>query len=703
MKRTWQSKPVHGARSLTVGLMSCCLWLPVWAQSSAPADWRCDVCEVERGWSGYLEAGLGYQSDDAFRFGDYTGLDEDGVFVSGAAAGSFHGDDGDYLRFEGLRLGLDSRALWVEGGRQGLYQLRASYQGIPRRIFDTTSTPYAGNGGDTLTLPNDWVRGPTTSLMPALDDSLEPVDVEWDWDIYTLGADYQPSTRWTLTADYRRTERDGQSKSAGSFLFSTTQFLDPVDYTTDELEASAVYVADTWQISFAYFGSTFDNGNEALTWDNAYAQVVPGDDRGRTALNPDNDAHQLSVAGSVLLPARTTLNGRLALGRMSQDEALLAYTVNPDIPTDALPAAVFDGEVDTTDLSLRAVSSPLKDFTIEGELRYNERDNDSPEATYDYVITDTLLSEKPATNIAYDYERRDLKINGTWRMNSRFRLQAGYDNERRERTRQDRNRTTTDRLWARLDTRWMGSADLDVEFFLEDRGGSTYATDPDAFAPQNPLMRKYNMADRERAGVRLFGNLYTWERIDLGLELEYSQDDYDRSDVGLTETTYLRYGLDASWLVTDQVSTYLALYREEFDSEQRGSQTFSEPDWEGNTDDTFSTATIGIRYPQIISRVDAFAEYTYADSDGEVQNNTSGLVSQFPDLDTTRHTLRIGLDYPWREDLTLSLQYLYEDYDSADWALEGINADSVSNLLSLGADPFDYDVSVFYLSGRWSF
>ena len=61
------------------------------------------------------------------------------------------------------------------------------------------------------------------------------------------------------------------------------------------------------------------------------------------------------------------------------------------------------------------------------------------------------------------------------------------------------------------------------------------------------------------------------------------------------------------------------------------------------------------------------------------------------------------MDYPWRKDLTLRFQYLYEEYDSSDWALEGIEADSVSNLLSLGADPYDYDVSVFYVSGRWSF
>ena len=517
-----------------------------------------------------------------------------------------------------------------------------------------------------------------------------------------MGFDFSPNKNWTFRSDFRRLEKEGQTISGGSFLFSAAQLARPIDYSTDELEMSLAYDAQTWQVSLGYFGSLFDNGDESLTWDNPYAQVVPGDDRGQISLSPDNEFHQMSVSGSMLLPARTVVNGRLALGRMTQDETLLPYTINPDIPTAALPADVFDGEVDTTSLNLRAVSSPLADLTVQGEVRYDERDNDSPEQTYDYVITDQLLSEKTASNIGYDYERRDLKLNATYRMSSRIRIQGGYDNERFERNRQARSRTTTDRLWGRLDSSWMGVADLDLELFIEDRGGSSYEEDPEAFAPQNPLMRKYNLADRDRTGIKLYGSVYAFEQADIGLDVEYSEDEYDSTDIGLLEAEYLRLGLDFTWLITDTATAYGAIYREEFESRQQGSQTFSTPDWQGATDDIFNTATVGLRYPELIGPLDAFLEYTYADSEGEIASDTSGLTDQFPDLETTRHSFRLGLDYPWSDRLSLRLQYLYEDFDSADWALEGVNADTVPNLLSLGADPFDYDVSVFYLSARWA-
>ena len=49
-------------------------------------------------------------------------------------------DDEDTL-LAAAKLYLAFGAIFVEGGKQNLYEVRASYQGIPRRIFDTTATP----------------------------------------------------------------------------------------------------------------------------------------------------------------------------------------------------------------------------------------------------------------------------------------------------------------------------------------------------------------------------------------------------------------------------------------------------------------------------------------------------------------------------------------------------------------------------------
>jgi hypothetical protein len=145
------------------------------------------------------------------------------------------------------------------------------------------------------------------------------------------------------------------------------------------------------------------------------------------------------------------------------------------------------------------------------------------------------------------------------------------------------------------------------------------------------------------------------------------------------------------------------LYNERIDTEQSNSQSFSTPDWSATTEDDFSTATLGIVYPRLIGSIDATLDYSWSHSVGETKSNTSGLESSFPDLRTTRQNIRLGLRYPYSKSLSLGLDYFYEDFESDDYALEGLEPDTVSNLLSLGASPYDYDVSVIYLSMRYQF
>jgi hypothetical protein len=97
-----------------------------------------------------------------------------------------------------------------------------------------------------------------------------------------------------------------------------------------------------------------------------------------------------------------------------------------------------------------------------------------------------------------------------------MKLYAGFDNEQFERNRQDRRDTTTIRLWFTVRTRLGDIADLHINLFADDRDGSTYEAVVNPVAPENPLMRKYNMADRQRNGARLHGSVFASQRADIG-------------------------------------------------------------------------------------------------------------------------------------------------------------------------------------------
>jgi hypothetical protein len=112
---------------------------------------------------------------------------------------------------------------------------------------------------------------------------------------------------------------------------------------------------------------------------------------------------------------------------------------------------------------------------------------------------------------------------------------------------------------------------------------------------------------------------------------------------------------------------------------------------------------VGLKYPHIIGRLGANAEYTYARSAGRADNDTSGLESEFPKLRTRLHQLKLALDYPYTRSLSFKFGYMYEKFTSDNWALEGIGPDTVPNLLSLGADPYDYSNNIFFIAVRYMF
>jgi len=694
----WRTAPRRLSALLpSVALLTLCQTV---VAEQAPTGWQCRQCATETGWDLDLTLAPAYVADDAYRFGDYTGLDGQGAYLFGDFRGSYRDSDARYFRFDGFTLSQDFSALFVEGGKQGSYRLRGSYQSIPRRFFEDTVSPFRGNGSDSLILPTQWVRAPITGAMSALEETLTPVEVRRDWDVLKLGIDIRPDSRWEVRSNYVRRERNGRDRSSGSFLFNATELARPVGYTTDDLEFAVAYAADTWHGSVSYHGSYFENDNASHSWDNPFTGQ-PGADAGEAAAAPDNQSHQLVFAGALRLPGKTVLNGQLAIGSLSQDESLLPYTSNASISTLPLPVTSANADADTLNVNVRAVSSPWRKVTLEAELRFNEYDNRKPINVFDYVITDSVPAGTSATSIAYDYERTELKLRGEYRASRRLKVHLGFDTRRFNRNFQERSRTTTDRLWMRVRHRLGDGADVDVDLFTEERRGSSYEVLENPAAEQNPLMRKYNLSDRDRVGIRIKGSVYPAERWDFGWEFEYGEDDYEASAIGISSSRYVGVGADVNWLIARQGSLFATIHTEHVEADQASSQSFSLPDWSATTQDEFDSASIGFDHRSLFGPVGFRFEYGWSRSRGRTNNETNGLAGRFPDLKSLRETVRLGLEYPLDDGWTIGLDYLYENVVSDDWALDGVGPATVPKLLSLGAQPYNYDVNVIYLSVRF--
>jgi hypothetical protein len=187
----------------------------------------------------------------------------------------------------------------------------------------------------------------------------------------------------------------------------------------------------------------------------------------------------------------------------------------------------------------------------------------------------------------------------------------------------------------------------------------------------------------------------------------YTEDDYRNSDIGLTEATQPTYTLEVSYRPRQDTTTYASFTREDIRSRQAGSEAgTSFPDWKADFDDTVNTYGAGARITGIGAKWDVGADLVYTDSSGDIDMKNlvpGGEVTPYPDLKTELTSVKLWTLYHYRKDLALRLTYWYEKYSADNWALDGVQENSVPGLLLFGEDTQDYDVHAVSASALFQF
>ena len=684
--------------------------IPVSAQDEStaaiqPVDtskWRCKFCEVEEGWSGELSLGIGRVSDDSFQFGDYNGLNESGSYFIADADLRYRNEAADYLNLSMSDLGIDSRSLKIEGGTQGSYTLFLTYDELPHFVSDSASSPYQGISGNALTLPAGWVRSNSTGGMTSLAANLKAVDIETRRKQLATGFSLKTDSPWSFSANVRHDEKDGHRRTAGTFLFSSSQLIAPVNYVTDEVNASVSYRQKKWQARLAYLASSFTNDNQSLTWQNAYTPLVAGVDTGELALAPDNQFHQLILSTAYHFNDKNRVSAEIAVGRMEQNEDLLPFTQNNSLNAPALPTDSANAEVDTTNAKINYSLQASDRLRLNASYTYSDRENNTPQLAYDWVSTDTLLTT-PRSNQPYDFTRRLLKLKADYMMESQRSFAIGLDQDVRQRSLQEVDETTDNILWGIFRLRHIENLEMQFKLAHSERGASAYQTATETLPPQNQLMRKYNMADRDRNSMGLYANLLTESEYSIGVSFEFAGEDYIDSELGLIDSEDVSFSGDITAMLSEETGLNFFLGNQVIKSRLAGSQNFSTEDWSAKNRDKFGHYGISITHVVIKNSLDVGADFIRSRSSGEVILKASGSDPAFPVLRSNLDSVRLYANYRVDESMNLQLAYWHEDYDVSDWGIDDVSADTVSNLLSLGETDLSYTNQVVKLSLRYQF
>ena len=696
----------------------------------------------------FVEIGLGYNSEDSYRLGQYSGLTREGGFAVGGFSlqSPTTGNPAYSWNVSGSNLGLESRSLAANYDRWGSFSVSAKYDQIPHYLANDGRTPFAGSGTPIQTLPSNWVGASSTAGFTNLSSSLKQVNIDKNRERFTGAIQWQLSEAWQLMSEFRHETKQG-NETLGAIFGSTggnprgAILARPIDYQTDEVTLGLSYYNQQSQYNLSYSAMLFSNKNKQLLFSNPFnnpqwsgAANFSAGAVGQFSLEPDNSSSQFSFSGVHRLGDSTRVSGSLVSTKLVQDDSYLQYS-NVLSATTPLPRIDLDGRVDSLVATLNFATRLNRRTNLRLSYNYRERDNKTPQDIYlripgDVAAQSGLLSANARVNRIYDLERDTLSADVNYRLNSKAQFSAGYEFEQTDRTMVDVASNEEDTGFVKVNLKLSAIASSSVKFSRSQRSASSYDStvpfttghNPDYVATlvgnqlfeNDPLLRRFHLTDRDRDEVSANLNFYPGETIGLSLMALIASDDYPDATIGLQKSDKSSLAADLSYTPNSTWTASVYYNYDNYANTQRGfarigggnptpffPASVRNPgnNWIMKSEDDVYTIGAGVDWELMSGRLDLSVDTNYTDATTETRPFSTQLAYQpFPDVTTEITSVSFTSSYQLRPDRELSFAYLYQRYRSADWSLDGTEVNTLANILLLGNGSPEYAGHIFQLS-----
>ncbi len=733
-----------------------------------------------------IELGVGYTNIDSFKFGEYTGLEDDGVFPIASIVllrrPAWDSDETPrYWRLEGSNLGIESRSVYGEYGVQGNYELYLEYDQIPRNQFNDGRTPYIGAGGTDLTLPAGWDPGecrdpasftpplppvtgcptgapvstsPSPGEMGLLIPSLRGIEVETERQNIGAGVLKHLSPRWKMGVDFHHDTKEGIDTIGGAFAASGGNpkaiiLPEPIDYETNRISFFTEYVDKLSMFRFDYEFSSFSNNKATLRFRNPYNWRSGWDPDagfnqggvGEFALEPDNLAHSFSLSAARTLGMTSRIAASLTHTRYLQDENFLNYTANPVLAASIstpLPRNSLDGEIVSTIFDIAYTSRPMQKLDVAARYRFEHRDNDTPLDTFIYIAGDAETQPgapgggNARINLPYGTgTTHKVKLDGGYRLVPSTKLSLGYQFEQKQRDFSEVDKLREHTVSGKVSSSPFESASGWIRYAHSFRDGSTYRdaklfldSHPNSSSgfENDPRLRKYYIADRDRDEVRAVVNYMPHPRYSVTLDGAFSLDDYDETEIGMTEVRMTSVTLDLAVNPRDDVSANFFVTYENAKFDQDGCQwrTAGPPlpdnqacvltppapqqSWNTTMDDRIFTFGVGAEW-EINSRLGVGADISFSRALTQVETTGGSNITTEPLPDVVSHWYSLGAhaSYKLKKNLEARLSYAYEHLETDDFSVDGLAVDTLNDVITLGEASPNYRGHIIGLALSYKF
>lgn len=562
--------------------------------------------------SSFVSAGAGYVSSQGGPFGIYNGLHRDGaVGLLDFSYVSRNEETGTWLRASGRNLGLNTRELRAEYEHQGRWGVFVDYNEISRVSPYTVTSNVQGIGSAYQTVPSVAAATHQFTLKTERDRSSVGFNA-------TLAAN----------TEFRMLFQNEDKKGTRLFGRGTTnamEFLaEPINTNTKQLDLVLDYTGEKLQLSGGYYGSYFNNHNTALRVAGGSATFGPatspsvGVMQDTIALPPDNQAHQFHLAGGYQLDKTTRLNFKVGRSVALQNDEFAAVRFSNNLNTNGASANTsgrhdLGGRVTTTLASVGLTSRPIRNLFLLGNIRFEERDDQTALARYITNVTGTpavpVTTPFSATGTAADRrqstdgfnEPRSLKnwagkLEASYSLPEGYRISGGYDYDNKERStagiRVVGYRTKVEENTYRLELKRAMSESItgSLAYAYSERRGSNYfnlttlggytypnyanadqsncglilTRSTDLSVTRCGLLQPIYLADRDRQRVRLLTDWAPTDELSIQLALEASIDQYKAGrgspNIGVRHGDSWLYSVDVSYQANERwrLNTWLS-------------------------------------------------------------------------------------------------------------------------------------------------
>jgi MtrB/PioB family decaheme-associated outer membrane protein len=531
------------------------------------------------------------------------------------------------------------------------------------------------------------VRDP---IIAAAMSSAPALDLRSRRDVGRFDLTYALNRDVDVKLNVRNTLRSGNQVMA--FGFGTSPGLNPaveipvpMDDRTTDIRGVLEFSNAKSLVALGYTGSWFENGLPLVRFDNPLraTDISGGPASGQAAMWPSNTSFAVTANASHKLAARTRASGFISVGRWSQNEPLAPPTVNTALVAPPLMRSTAETRADIVSMTYGVTSRPIPNVWLNAKYRYYDYNNKSAHWESRALVGDWALGTAITENEPASFKRQNLDLDASLTLGGNFAFGIGYGREDADRTFRIFEKTSDDTFRVSLDNAGNEYISLRTKYEFSQRRGSGFDVHLLEHVNEQPGMRHYDIADRDRS--RLSGSIVLTPTgyLSFNLGAAYGRDDYANSGFGLRDNKNRNWTTGFDIAPTEVVNFGMSYGYEKLsayqysrnNSQAPGNAQFFDParDWWIDSDDEVKTLNASLDLIKALPKTDISFSYDLSDGSAvylyRTASNFLPTLTQLAPLKNKLSGARADVRYFIRPNVALGVAYHYEDYQVDDFAL----------------------------------